>query len=102
MVEFIYNSKNSRYSTLECYDIYDTNDLELVYDLKYNRSYIGIDRKNKTIYFMSMDAEDHWILEKQYYFKIIKEFLANASVYDCEGYTVNADCTGGKIYYKYN
>ena len=50
---------------------------------------------------MGMDADGHWILEKNYYFKIIQEFVNDLKRYDCEGYLIYEDTTGGQIYYKY-
>jgi hypothetical protein len=47
-----------------------------------------------------MHIKEHWILEK-YYFNIIQEFLDLAEAFEVIGYTVDEDCVGGKIYYKY-
>jgi hypothetical protein len=48
-----------------------------------------------------METEDHYILAKMYYYKIIKQFLEDKK-YECNNYTVVKNCTGGDIYYKYN
>ena len=100
-IEFVYYSQKSRYSHLECYSVYDLKNKELIYDSKNDRTEVILDRKNKIIYFMGMEANGLWILEKGFYFKIIKEFLKNEKRYNCENYTIDDNCTGGQIYYKY-
>ena len=100
-VQFIYDVVESNYSNLECYSVYDFINNGLVYDLKEHKTMAMIDRRNKIIYFMGMDADGHWILEKNYYFKIIQEFVNDLKRYDCEGYLIYEDTTGGSIYYKY-
>ncbi len=101
-IQFIYDVVESKYSNLECYSIYDFKNNDVVYDTKSNKSLIMIDNKNKIIYFMGMETEEHWILEKHYYYKIIQEFIDNSERYGCKDYLVFEDCSGGKIYYKYN
>lgn len=101
-IEFIYNVVESKYSNLECYSVYDFRDNNLVEDIKLNKVSIMLDRKNKMIYFMNMNADGHWIIEKNYYYKIIQEFLKQAEKYDCKDYLICGDCSGGELYYKYN
>lgn len=101
-IMFIYDSKESRFSNLECYYIYDTKTNEIVQDIKLNKTVVGIDRKNKLIYFMGMETEEHYILAKQYYYKLIQQFLNDAKNYSCEGYDIFYGTTGGMLYYKYN
>ena len=100
-IAFIYDTKESRYSNLECYYIYDTKNNEIVQDLKLTKTMISIDRDNKLIYFTGMETEDHYILAKMCFYKIIKQFLED-EIYECNNYTVVKNCTGGEIYYKYN
>ena len=99
---FIYDTTESKYSNLECYFIYDLTTNELVQDVKLNKTMIRIDRNNKIIYFMNFETEDHWILEKNYFMKIIQKFMDQADDYDCENYTICPDTSGGELYYKYN
>lgn len=101
-IEFVYNSKESRFSNLECYDVYDLKLNDFMYDNKAEKMSIAINREAKLIYFLHMDAGEHYILEKMVHFKIIQKFLSQAKEYDCENFTVYKDCTGGEIYYKYN
>lgn len=101
-IEFIYDLVESRYANLESYSVYDFGENKLVEDVKLKKTLIMLDRKNKLIYFMNMECETHWILEKQYFYKIIQEFMKKVKDYDCEDYIVHPDCTGGEIYYKYN
>ena len=54
------------------------------------------------IYFMNMETDGHWILEKNYYYKIIQEFLKQTERYNCKDYLICGDCSGGELYYKYN
>lgn len=98
--QFIYNAKESRYCGVDCYYIYDSKNKKYVYDLFENIGCVHIDRKKKIIYFYGMYFEEHWILEK-YYFDIIQDFLNLAEAFEVIGYTVDEDCVGGKIYYKY-
>jgi hypothetical protein len=100
-IEFIFDAKESNYSKLECYRIYDFATNELVQDVKLNKSVVRIDRKNKLIYFMNMNCETHWILEKQYFYKIIQEFMKQVEDFNCKDYTICQDTSGGEIYYKY-
>lgn len=100
-IQFIYDVVESNYSNLDCYSIYDFTNNELIYDVKSNKSLIMIDRNNEIIYFMGMETEGHWILDKTYYYKIIQEFINNSEKYGCKNYLIYEDCTGGKIYYKY-
>ena len=100
-IEFIYSTTESKYSKLECYEIYDFEENELVKDVKLNKIMIALDRNNKLIYFCGMECGTHWILEKNYFYKIIQEFMKKMKDYDCEDYTIYQDCTGGQIYYKY-
>ena len=97
--QFIYQTKESRYSKLETYYIFDTKTNEFVYDVFNNVGCISLDRQNKIIYFYGMHTDYHWILEKVYY-KIIEEFLDLTIAFDIIGYTIDEDCIGGKIYYK--
>ena len=101
-IQFIYDTKESKYNNLECYSLYDPKMKETIYDTNLEKSMVAIDRRNKLIYFLHMETEEHWILEKNFYFKIIENFLKDAKYYDCENYTVFKDCSGGQIYYKYN
>ena len=96
-IVFIYDTKESRFSNLECYYIYDIKNNEIVQDIKLTKSLISIDRNNKLIYFTGMETEDHYILAKMCYYKIIKQFLEDKA-YECNNYTVVEDCTGGEIY----
>lgn len=98
--QFIYNAKESRYCGVDCYYIYDTKDKKHVYDLFENIGCVHVDRQKKIIYFYGMHVKEYWILEK-YYFDIIQEFLDLAEAFEVIGYTVDEDCVGGKIYYKY-
>ena len=100
-VQFIYDVVESNYSNFECYSVYDFINNGLVYDLKEHKTMAMIDRRNKIIYFMGMKTEGHWILEKNYYYKIIQEFVNNLDRYGCEGYLIYEHCSGGEIYYKY-
>ena len=100
-IQFIYDIVESNYSNLDCYSIYDFTTNELVHDVKLNKSVVRIDRNNKIIYFMGMETEGLWILEKNYYYKIIQEFMNNLEMYNCNGYLVYEDTTGGQLYYKY-
>ncbi len=100
-IQFIYDVVESNYSNLDCYSIYDFANDELIYDVKSNKSLIMIDRNNEIIYFMGMETEGRWILDKAYYYKIIQEFINNSEKYGCKNYLIYEDCTGGKIYYKY-
>ena len=97
--QFVYQAKESRFSKLETYHIFDTKTNEFVYDVYNNVGCISLDRKNRRIYFYGMHTDYHWILEK-FYFEIIEEFLDSAIAFDIIGYTVDEDCVGGKIYYK--
>lgn len=101
-IQFIYDVVESKYSNLECYMIYDFKDNEPVHDFKLKKSLIMIDKPKKLIYFMNMETGNHYIIEKLYYYKIIQMFLNDAENYDCKGFTVYPDCSGGEIYYKYN
>jgi hypothetical protein len=101
-IEFIYDLEESKYTGLECYSIYDFTDNDFVYDIKLKKSIIALDTTNKIIYFLNMETEEHYILAKNYYYKIIKEFMDKAVDYNCKDFTVFEDCTGGQIYYKYN
>jgi hypothetical protein len=101
-IEFIYDLEESKYTGLECYSIYDFTDNDFVYDIKLKKSIIALDITNKIIYFLNMETEEHYILAKNYYYKIIKEFMDKAVDYNCKDFTVFEDCTGGQIYYKYN
>jgi hypothetical protein len=49
-----------------------------------------------------METGEHYILAKNYYYKILKEFMNQADMYECKDFIVFEDCTGGQIYYKYN
>ena len=100
-IEFIYDIVESKYTGLECYSIYDFTDNEVVYDVKLKKSIIALDMTNKIIYFLNMETGEHYILAKNYYYKIIKEFINNADKYDCKDFIVFENCTGGQIYYKY-
>ena len=51
---------------------------------------------------MGMETEDHYILAKQYYYKLIQQFLNIAENYFCEGFDIFHGTTGGMLYYKYN
>ena len=99
-IVFIYDSKESRFSNLECYYIYDTKTNEIVQDVKLTKSMISIDRSKKLVYFTGMETENHYILAKMYFYKIIKQFLDDEAS-ECNNYTVVKNCTGGEIYYKY-
>ena len=99
-IVFIYDSKESRFSNLECYYIYDTKTNEIVQDIKLTKSMISIDRSKKLVYFTGMETENHYILAKMYFYKIIKQFLDDEAS-ECNNYTVVKNCTGGEIYYKY-
>lgn len=99
-IRFIYDTKESRFSNMECYYLYDVKTNEIIYDVKLNKTMIMIDRPNKLIYFMGMETEEHYILEKQFYYKLIKQFIEDEA-YECNNYTVMKNCTGGEIYYKY-
>jgi hypothetical protein len=101
-IEFIYDLEESKYTGLECYSIYDFTDNDFVYDIKLKKSIIALDITNKIIYFLNMETEEQYILAKNYYYKIIKEFMDKAVDYNCKDFTVFEDCTGGQIYYKYN
>ena len=101
-IQFIYDLVESNYSNLECYSIYDFTENSLVYDVKLNKSLVMIDRNNKLVYLMHMETEDHWILEKNYFRKIIEIFINEMDKFDCKDYVICEDCSGGKIYYKYN
>ena len=100
-IQFIYDTVASNYSNLDCYGVYDFTDNNLIYDVKSNKTLVMLDRNNKIIYFMGMETKGHWILAKNYYFKIIQDFVNNMDKYGCEDYLIYEDCTGGKIYYKY-
>ena len=100
-IVFIYDSKESIFSNLECYYIYDIKNNEIVQDIKLTKSLISIDRSKKLVYFTGMETEDHYILAKMYFYKIIKQFLEDEAS-ECNNYTVVKNCTGGGIYYKYN
>ena len=100
-IQFIYDVVESNYTGLECYSIYDFTDNNVVYDVKLKKSTIALDTKNKVIYFLNMETDEHYILAKSYYYKIIKEFINNADKYDCKDFIVFENCTGGQIYYKY-
>lgn len=101
-IQFIYDLVESNYTGLECYSIYDFTDNNVVYDIKLNKSIVALDRDNKIIYFLRMETDEHWILEKNYYRKIIEKFMKELDKYACEDFIVFEDCSGGKIYYKYN
>lgn len=101
-IQFIYDLVESNYSNLDCYSIYDFENNNIVEDVKLNKSLVMIDRNNKMIYFMGMETEEHWILAKNYYFKIMQEFVNNMERYGCKDYLIYEDCSGGLIYYKYN
>ena len=98
--QFLYNTKESRFCGVDCYYIYDTKTEEYITDIYNNVTCIHIDRLAKRIYFYGMHTDYHWILEKNY-FKMINEFLSLAEAFDIIGYTIDEDCIGGKIYYKY-
>lgn len=100
-IQFIYDTVESNYSNLECYSVYDFEENKLVEDVKLNKTLVMLDRNNKIIYFMNFEVDNHWILAKNYFIKIIQEFMKRAKDYNCEDYTVYKDCTGGQIYYKY-
>lgn len=100
-IQFIYDVVESNYSGLECYSIYDFVNNDVVYDVNSKKCTIALDIKNKIIYFLNMETEEHWILEKQYYYKIIEEFMNNTERYGCKDFIVFEDCSGGQIYYKY-
>lgn len=101
-IEFIYDIEESKHSDWECYVAYDFDNSEIVKDIKLNKTLVGLDRKNKLIYFMGMECGEHEILAKMYYNKLIKQFLENAENYFCEGYDIFYGTTGGMLYYKYN
>lgn len=98
--QFIYHSKESRFSKLETYHVYDTKYQEYVYDIYNNVCCVSIDRDERIIYFYGMHVDSHWILEK-YYYDIIEEFINLAELYDIIGYKIDEECVGGQIYYKY-
>ena len=98
---FIYDSKESRFSKLECYYIYDSVNQEILEDNKLNKCSICLDRENKLIYFMGMEVGEHYILEEQFYIKIIKKFMDERKCYNCEDYDVFMGTTGGMMYYKH-
>jgi hypothetical protein len=100
-IEFIYNEGESKYADLECYTIFDFEENKLVYDVKLNKSIVRIDRRNKIIYFVGMHCETHWILERNYFYKIIQEFMKRVEDYNCKDYIVYQATSGGEIYYKY-
>ena len=100
-IQFIYDVVESNYTGLECYSIYDFTDNNVVYDVKLKKSTIALDTKNKVIYFLNMETDEHYILAKSYYYKIIKEFIDKSKDYGCEDYKVFEDTTGGQIYYNY-
>lgn len=101
-IQFLYDIVESNYTGLECYSIYDFTDNDVVYDVKLKKSIIALDMNNKIIYFLNMETEEHYILAKNYYYKIIKEFMNKVDNYGCKDFIVFEDCTGGQIYYKYN
>ncbi len=98
--QFVYNAKESRYSKMESYYIYDTKDKKYIFDMYNNIGCISLDRDNRRIYFYGMHVAEHWILEN-FYLEIIQEFLELAEGFNIVGYTIDEDCVGGKIYYKY-
>ena len=101
-IDFIYDLEESKYTGLECYSIYDFTDNDFVYDIKLKKSIIALDINNKIIYFLNMETGDHYILAKNYYYKILKEFMNQADIYECKDFIVFEDFSGGQIYYKYN
>ena len=101
-IQFIFDVEETKHTDWECYVAYDFTQNEVVRDIKLNKTIVGLDRKNKLIYFMGMETEDHHILAKQYYYKLIQQFLNNAENYFCEGYDIFHGTTGGMLYYKYN
>jgi hypothetical protein len=100
-IEFIYGVDESQFTGMESYYIYDLTANDTICDLNLNRSLIAIDRNNKLIYFLCMETHHHYILAKEYYFKIIQKFMSRLDYFDCEDYKVSEDCSGGEIYYKY-
>ncbi len=100
--QFIYDSKESKFCSVDCYYVYDTRDGKRVTDVYDNTTCIHIDRHKRIIYFYGMHTDYHWILEKQVFFNIINEFLELADAFGIIGYHIDEDCVGGKIYYKYN
>lgn len=100
-IQFIYDIVESNYTGLECYSIYDFTDNNVVYDVKLKKSIIALDTKNKIIYFLNMETENHYILDKMYYSKLIQEFMNNTERYGCKDFIVYENTTGGQIYYKY-
>ena len=97
---FIYNSKESRYSKLETYYVYDTQERNYVYDENKNVTCVALDRDHKVIYFYGMHTSSHWIL-KGFYNDIILSFLNMVDAFNALDYTVDEDCVGGKIYYQF-
>ena len=50
---------------------------------------------------MGMEVGEHYILEEQFYIKLIKKFMDERKFYDCEDYDVFMGTTGGMMYYKH-
>jgi hypothetical protein len=97
--EFLYDSKESRYSGIEKYYVYDTVSKDYVYDIHGNKTCVGINREYETIYFFDMHIGEHWILEK-FFLCIIEEFISRAEMYGIINYRIDDLCIGGQIYYK--